>query len=59
MGSVSSLPAGERKVEGDVMVVNHKDTVYAICPKCPHLGLPMKTGKKDRFATGSTARHAR
>lgn len=45
MGSVSSLPAGERKVEGDVMVVNHKDTVYAICPKCPHLGLPMKTGK--------------
>lgn len=27
-----------------VMVVNHKNTVYALSPKCPHLGLPMKTG---------------
>ena len=26
-----------------VMVVNHKNTVYALSPKCPHLGLPMKT----------------
>ena len=27
VGSVSSLPAGERLVDGDVMVVNHKNTV--------------------------------
>ena len=50
MGSVSSLPAGERKIEGDVMVVNHKDTIYALSPKCPHLGLPMKTGKSPTGA---------
>ena len=75
LGSVP--PAGERKVEGDVMAVNHKGTVrghacerartrnvllgsalcvvvmalsacsqvYALSPKCPHLGLPMKTGQ--------------
>ena len=68
LGSVP--PAGERKIEGDVMAVNHKGTVgvpslvarlltahhtplivatsgaqvYALSPKCPHLGLPMKTG---------------
>eukprot|EP00960_Hanusia_phi_P046864 758080-Hanusia_phi.AAC.1 len=39
--------AGERKItkvgDQDVMVVNHKGTVYALSPKCPHLGLPMKT----------------
>ena len=27
------------------MVVNHKNTIYALSPKCPHLGLPMKTGE--------------
>jgi len=29
----------------DVMVVNNKNTIYALSPKCPHLGLPMKTGE--------------
>ena len=43
------MPVGERKVvkvgDEDVMVVNHKNTIYALSPKCPHLGLPMKTGE--------------
>ena len=32
-----------RLCEQDVMVVNHKGNIYALSPKCPHLGLPMKT----------------
>lgn len=27
----------------DVLVANVKGKVYAVSPKCPHLGLPMKT----------------
>jgi nitrite reductase/ring-hydroxylating ferredoxin subunit len=52
MGSVSSVPAGERKIEGEVMIVNHKNTIYALNPKCPHLGLPMKTGVWCKYFRG-------
>lgn len=49
VGTVSELPPGERKStkvgDEDVLVVNHKNTIYALSPKCPHLGLPMKTGE--------------
>eukprot|EP00292_Cryptomonas_paramecium_P025341 CAMPEP_0113718038 /NCGR_PEP_ID=MMETSP0038_2-20120614/34937_1 /TAXON_ID=2898 /ORGANISM="Cryptomonas paramecium" /LENGTH=65 /DNA_ID=CAMNT_0000646055 /DNA_START=29 /DNA_END=223 /DNA_ORIENTATION=+ /assembly_acc=CAM_ASM_000170 len=29
----------------DVLVLNHNNMVYALSPKCPHHGLPMKTGE--------------
>jgi len=57
-GLPRQLPCGVVKVAGlslqhrlplslsywqDVMVVNVKGKPYALSPKCPHLGLPMKT----------------
>lgn len=40
--------AGERKVvdteAGAVIVTNVGGSLYAVLAKCPHLGLPMKTG---------------
>eukprot|EP00961_Rhodomonas_salina_P053773 721576-Rhodomonas_salina.3 len=47
VGNVNDIPPGERLItkvgDQDVMVVNHKGDLYALSPKCPHLGLPMKT----------------
>mmetsp|Transcript_44616 Transcript_44616/g.105700 ORF Transcript_44616/g.105700 Transcript_44616/m.105700 type:complete len:128 (-) Transcript_44616:74-457(-) len=49
VGNVNDIPPGERLItkvgDQDVMVVNHKGDLYALSPKCPHLGLPMKTGE--------------
>eukprot|EP00287_Rhodomonas_sp_CCMP768_P023913 CAMPEP_0202832852 /NCGR_PEP_ID=MMETSP1389-20130828/21794_1 /ASSEMBLY_ACC=CAM_ASM_000865 /TAXON_ID=302021 /ORGANISM="Rhodomonas sp., Strain CCMP768" /LENGTH=166 /DNA_ID=CAMNT_0049507117 /DNA_START=37 /DNA_END=537 /DNA_ORIENTATION=+ len=49
VGNVKDIPPGERLItkvgDDDVMVVNHKGDLYALSPKCPHLGLPMKTGE--------------
>lgn len=40
---------GERKIvdtdAGAVIVANVEGSFYAVLAKCPHLGLPMKTGK--------------
>ncbi|KAJ1495897.1 Rieske [2Fe-2S] iron-sulfur domain-containing protein [Baffinella frigidus] len=56
VGKTAQVPAGERlvtKIDGeDVLVINNKDTVYAISPKCPHLGLPMKSGEISDDGSG-------
>uniref|UniRef100_A0A7S4PBZ6 Rieske domain-containing protein n=1 Tax=Guillardia theta TaxID=55529 RepID=A0A7S4PBZ6_GUITH len=31
--------------EQEVLLVNHENTIYALNPKCPHLGLSLKSGK--------------
>lgn len=40
---------GERKIvdteAGAVIVANVEGSFYAVLAKCPHLGLPMKTGR--------------
>lgn len=44
----SLLLTGERKIVdtevGAVIVANVEGSFYAVLAKCPHLGLPMKTG---------------
>ena len=56
VGALSDLPDGQRKVidtpQGAVIVTNQAGKVYAVNAKCPHLGLPMKTGAIGPDATG-------
>ena len=48
-GTRSEIPDGERKIldtaEGAVIVTNQGGKLFAVNAKCPHLGLPMKTGE--------------
>ena len=48
-GLLSEYPEGSRKVldtiKGAVIVTNQQGVLYAVNAKCPHLGLPMKTGE--------------
>ena len=47
-GLLSEFPEGSRKIldtsKGAVIVTNQQGVLYAVNAKCPHLGLPMKTG---------------
>jgi nitrite reductase/ring-hydroxylating ferredoxin subunit len=49
VGPLADLPDGQRKVIdtplGAVIVTNQAGSLYAVNAKCPHLGLPMKTGE--------------
>jgi hypothetical protein len=48
-GLLSDYPEGSRKIlesnKGAVIVTNQQGMLYAVNAKCPHLGLPMKTGE--------------
>lgn len=45
----SELPAGSRQVvtvSGQkILVINHESKIYAVANICPHMKLPMKSGK--------------
>eukprot|EP00960_Hanusia_phi_P063555 765507-Hanusia_phi.AAC.3 len=47
VAKVNEIPSGERKMvkvgEQEVLLVNHENTLYALNPKCPHLGLSLKS----------------
>ena len=49
VGTLSEVPPGGRKIvdtpEGAIIVTNQDGNLYAVNAKCPHLGLPMKTGE--------------
>ena len=58
-GLLSEFPEGSRKVldtsKGAVIVTNQQGVLYAINAKCPHLGLPMKTGEITTIKGDSAA----
>ena len=49
VGTLSEIPDGGRKIvdsaEGSIIVANQGGNLFAVNAKCPHLGLPMKTGE--------------
>ncbi len=51
IGSVADFPAGKAKVvqvDGTAVVINHVgEKFYAIVNHCPHLGLPLASGKVE------------
>ena len=56
-GALADLPDGQRTVldthKGAVIVTNQGGQLYAVNAKCPHLGLPMKTGDISPDANGA------
>lgn len=49
VGNINEIPNGERKIidvdQNTIIVANIDGNYYAVNAKCPHLGLPMKTGE--------------
>lgn len=47
--AASELPEGTRKVvkvaDKKVLLIHHNGTIHAVANACPHLNLPMKSGK--------------
>jgi nitrite reductase/ring-hydroxylating ferredoxin subunit len=54
----TDLPNGERTVvdagERSILLIHHEGQIYALQPRCPHMGGPLEKGRIETTTAGPT-----